>query len=372
MISSDRNILISGSTVAERMKQYGMLVGELHIVLMSDARHGLKDKQLSNNVWVYTTNSSVRYMRPFNAARLGRKVVFDSQFVRGESLITTQDPFECGWAGLKIKKRWKIPLEVQLHTDPFSPYFSGLLNQIRKIIARRVLRNANSVRVVTTGLKAKISAFTSADISVLPIYVDYKRIEEAKISFDLHTRYPWHFILLVVSRLAPEKNLSLALRVLVLVRERFPDTGLVIVGSGPEEGRLKVFAQKLKLEGAVEFVGWQDDLTSFYKTANVFIQTSLFEGYGLSLVEAGLSGLPIITTPVGIAHELEGGKDAYIYPANNVEAFANGIVDLIENNQRRENLRLNMKSTLEAMLMSKEKYLKELKSNWEKTAVKFA
>ncbi|MDO8589654.1 MAG: glycosyltransferase [bacterium] len=370
MISSDRNILVPGSAVSERMKEYGNLVEELHIVLMSDARHKLKDKQLSNNVWVYTTNSPMTFMRPFNAARLGRKVVFDSQFVRGRSIITTQDPFECGWAGLRIKKRWKIPLEVQLHTDPFSPYFSGLLNQIRKIIARRVLRNANSVRVVTLGLKTKVSAFTSADISVLPIYVDRKHIEEAKISFDLHTRYPWHFILLAVSRLAPEKNLSLALRVLVLVRERFPDTGLVIVGSGPEEGRLKALTQKLKLVGAVEFVGWQDDLTSFYKTANVFIQTSIFEGYGLSLVEAGLSDLPVVTTPVGIAQELENGKDAYIYPANNIEAFANGIVDLIENNQKRENLRLNMKQTLEVMLISKGEYLKELKSSWEKTALK--
>lgn len=368
MISSDRNILVPGSAVSERMKEYGALVGELHIVLLSDAEHGLKDKQLSNNIWVYTTNSSLNFLRPIDAFRLGKKVVFDSQFVRGRSIITTQDPFECGWVGLKVKKKWRLPLEVQLHTDPFSPYFSGLLNQVRKIIARRVLRNANGVRVVTLGLKSKISGFTSANIRVLPIYVDKKKIEDGKISFDLHARYGWHFILLAVSRLSPEKNLGFALRVLALVREKFPNTGLVIVGSGPEEKVLKLKVKSLKLEDVVEFVGWQNDLASFYKTANVFVQTSFFEGYGLSLIEAGLCGLPIITTPVGIAQELEHGKDALIYPVDNPELFAQGVVDLIENNYKRENLRTNMKHTLETKLMSKADYMAQIKDSWVSTA----
>ena len=132
MLSTDRNIPILGSAVSERMKEYGALVEELHIVLLSDSSHKLKETKLSDNVWVYPTNSSFKVFRPRDAAKLGKKIVFEKKFVRGESLITTQDPFECGWAGLKIKKKWRIPLEVQLHTDPFSPYFSGFLN-IRKL-----------------------------------------------------------------------------------------------------------------------------------------------------------------------------------------------------------------------------------------------
>jgi len=372
MISSDRKILEEGSAVSERMKEYGALVEELHIVLLSDARHGLKDKQLSNNVWVYATHSSINFLRPIDACRLGKKIVFDSKFVRGKSIITVQDPFECGWVGMRIKRKWRIPLEVQLHTDPFSPYFSGFSNSIRKTIGRIVLRNADSVRAVTEHLKSQISSLTEAQIRVLPIYVDRKRIEKAGTSFDLHTHYPWHpwrFIMLSVSRLAPEKNLELALAVLALVQKRFPDTGLVIVGSGPEEKVLKLKVKSLKLEGAVEFAGWQDDLSSFYKTADAFIQTSLFEGYGLSLVEAGLSGLPVVTTSVGIALELEHNRDAYIYPPSYPELLAQGVTDLIENSQKRENLRTNLKHTLEHKLLSKADYMAKIKEHWEKTAV---
>jgi len=368
MISSDRNILVPESLVSKRMREYGKLVEELHIVLMSDKSHGLKDKQISENVWVYQTNSLVNILRPFDASRLGKKIVFDKKFVRGQSVITAQDPFECGWAGSQIKKKWRIALEVQLHTNPFSPYFRGFQNRVRKVFAKRVLRNADSVRVVTNNLKEKISSLTSADIRVLPIYVNKQTVEEATVAFDLHTRYHWHFILLAVARLAPEKNLQLALQVLAQVRKLFPDTGLVIVGSGPEENKLKKLAKKLMLGGAVEFVGWQNELASFYKTANAFIQTSYFEGYGLAFIEAGLSGLPVISTPVGIATELEAGKDAYIYPLDKPDMFVNGVIDLIRNNSKRENLRMNMKRALEVKLISKDDYMAQIKAGWEKTA----
>jgi len=371
-IGSDRKLFEDNSAVSRRIIEYGTLVEELHIVVFALGSLGLKEKQIASNVWIYPTNSSSRWFYVHDAVRLGRNIVPERKFVRGRSLITTQDPFESGLVGTKIKGKWRLPLEVQLHTDPFSPYFSGFLNSLRKRIARRVLRQADSVRVVTESLKSRITQFTSADISVLPIYVEKEKFENAQISFDLRARFGWRFILLTVSRLSPEKNLGLVLEILARVRKRFFDTGLVIVGSGPEEKSLKAQVKSLKLEESVEFVGWQDNLASYYKTANVFIQTSLFEGYGLSLVEAGLSGLPVITTPVGIAEELEHGKDAYIYPTTRPDLFVAGVEDLIENNQKRENLRTNLKHTLENKLLSKEDYLNEMKVNWQETAKKIS
>jgi len=367
MISTDRNILTPGSAVSERMKEYAGLVDELHIVLLSDKSHNLKETSLTPKLWVYPTNSSSKWNRSRNAASLGNKIVLDRQFVRGRSLI------ECGLAGLKVKKKWRLPLQVQLHTDPFSANFSGFINFLRKQIGKKVIKNANSIRVVNEGLKKQLIenfGAPSEKISTLPIYIDRQKIEDSRVLFDLHTRYGWHFIILTVTRLSPEKNIGLQIQILQKVRERYPDTGLVIVGSGPEEERLKELAAKLHQDRNTAFAGWQDDLGSFYKTANVYLQTSLFEGYGLSLVEAGLHGLPIITTPVGVAEELEHGKDAYICPSGNVERFADAAIDLIENNLKRENLKINIKRTLEAKLLSKEEYMQAIKTGWEETSLK--
>ena len=166
MISSDRNILAPGSAVSERMKEYGALVEELHIVLLSDLGHGLKERQLSENVWVYPTNSFINFLRPLDAGQLGKKIIFEKKFVRGKSLITA-DSIECGWAALRIKRKWRVPLEIQFHTDPFSPYFSGFQNMVRKFFARKVLRNADAVRVVTQDLKSKIlNIISDAQVSL--------------------------------------------------------------------------------------------------------------------------------------------------------------------------------------------------------------
>lgn len=372
-IGSDRNLFVEGSGVSERIKEYGSMVKELHIVVMSTGAHGLKEKKLGENVWLYPTNSLTRWLYPFSAARIGKRLIYERKFVRGRSVITAQDPFECGLAGLMVKKKWRIPLEIQLHTNPFSPYFAGFLNNVRKNMAEKVLRAADSIRVVSQELKQKLTAESlglKAGISVLPIFVDVERIEEGHISFDVHARFGWHFVMLCASRLASEKNLSLAIETLARVRASFPDAGLVIVGSGPEESRLKSLARKLGVDRNVAFEGWQENLSSYYKTASVFLQTSFFEGYGLALVEAGLSGLPVISTPVGIAAELDAGKDLYICPQGDAGCFSAAVMDLLEHNHKRENLRLNMKRSLGQKLLSKSDYMAQIKANWESTASK--
>ncbi len=367
MISSDKNILSPESAVSLRMKEYAALIGELHIVLLTKGKDNFIETKLTDNLWVYPTNSISRWFYPTDASKVGKRIVYEKNFVRGKSLITTQDPFECGWIGLSIKNKWRIPLEVQLHTDPFSNQFYGALNSIRKVLAKRVLKNADHFRVVTHTLAQKINEVYGVDatkISVLPIYVDKERITKGELAFDLHGKYSWHFILLTVARLTPEKNLSFALEILKKIHTRFPLAGLVIVGSGPMEETLKKQAKKMGLDTRVAFEGWQEKLYSYYQTSNAYLQTSKFEGYGLSLIEAGLSGLPIVTTPVGIAQELENGKDLFICREGDIESFAGAIYEIIENNRTRENLKLHIKETLNNTLLSKDEYLKILRENW--------
>ena len=323
MISSDRNIGVAQSAVSERMKEYGKLVSELHIVLLSDRSHKLKNQKLGENVWVYPTNSLNKFLRPLDAVKIGRRIDCN--------LITTQDPFECGWVGARLKQVKKVPLEVQLHTDPNSSQFVGLLNIIRKQIMRQVMKKADSIR----------------DVARLPIYVDRQRIEGAP-TFDLHKKYGFKKVLLMVTRLAKEKNIELALAVLKKVRELSPETGLVIVGSGPE---------RFEPQENVVFVGWQEDLCSYYKTADVFIQTSKFEGYGLALVEAGLSGLNVVSTPVGVATRL---KNVVI--AQTVEEFVKAIQSVDGKHV------LELKRELEDVVLTKEMYMSKIKDNWDRTA----
>ncbi|MBX4199209.1 glycosyltransferase [Candidatus Parcubacteria bacterium] len=360
MIGSDRMALTPGSAVSSRLKEYAGLVDELHVVLLSDRGHNLSNTKLSDNLWVYPTNSINKFLRPIDAARIGRGIVCD--------LITAQDPFECGWAGLKVKKALRIPLEVQLHTDPFSERFGGFLNSIRKIIAERVIAEADSLRVVSSAVADKLIKrfnLSAGRVSILPIYVDRARLDTGSVPFDLHERFGWQFVMLTVSRLTKEKNLPLALKVLEKAKLIFPNIGLVIVGSGPEEGHLRSLSKSLGVEKNVAFAGWQEDLTSYYRSANLFLQTSDFEGYGLSLVEAGLAGLPVLTTAVGIANDLENDKDAIICPVGDTECLLRGAHALIEDNAKRETMRMSLRDKLDTTLLTKTEYLGRMASAWQ-------
>lgn len=364
MISSDRNIALKGSAVSSRMKEYASLVDELHIILLSDSSHGLKETEIDKNIWVYPTNSLFKFLRPLDAIRIGKKLVINKNFVRGLSVITAQDPFECGWSAIKIKEKWRIPVEIQLHTNPFSPFFSGYLNKIRKFIAKKTIQHADRIRVVSDELKEELSKFTRAPISVLPIYIDVNRIKTSQVNYDSHSTYGWAHVLLSVSRLSPEKNIETIVESLKIIKKHYPDTGLLIVGDGPEKEFLIRKVNKLGLQGYVEFVGWQEDLASFYKTADVFVQTSLFEGYGMAILEAGLSGLPIVTTPVGVAKSLADEDAVITIPFGRADILASSVINIFEHSYIKERLGLNFRKTIQSILCTKEEYLNKLKENW--------
>lgn len=353
MISTDRQILAPESSVSMRMKEYGELVNGLHVILLSDRKHYLKETRLSDKVVITPTNSLNKFIRPIDAVNIGLKIDCN--------IVTTQDPFECGWVGARLKKAKGISLEVQLHTDMFSSQFNGLFNFVRKFISKSVIKQADSVRVVTQSLSKEIIDrynINTSKVNVLPIFVDRKNIDD-ETTFDLHDKYGFRTVILSVARLEPEKNMMLAIKAFANIVSSSPHTGFVIVGSGSEEYKLREFVSSLNLEKNVVFVGWQNKLSSYYKTADIYLQTSHFEGYGLSLVEAGLNGLPVVTTYVGVAKDLD---KALI--ASGIDEFVHNLSFLICNLDKRKNIGQELKKELGNTVLNKETYLSRLKDNW--------
>ncbi|MDE1966806.1 MAG: glycosyltransferase, partial [Patescibacteria group bacterium] len=111
-------------------------------------------------------------------------------------------------------------------------------------------------------------------------------------------------IVLMVGRLEPEKDFELAIDSWPLVLKALPKAGLVIVGSGSRLEALKERAEKVGAGDSIAFEGWGGNyLASYYKSCDLFLVTSLFEGYGMALKEAQAAGCRIVSTDVGIARE---------------------------------------------------------------------
>lgn len=368
MISTDRNIFIRDSAVAFRMARYGALTQELHIIVFAERSLGLENQQIGPNVWVYPTNSRNRWFYVRDAVAVGRRITRERKI----NLVTTQDPFEAGLAGMRIAKIAQAQLQVQVHTDFLNPWFlrQSLLNRVRARIAPRVLKAANGIRVVSPRIKGTLlKAFPAiaGRVVVLPIFVDVKRIREHTPTIDLHKQHPqFEQIILVVSRLEDEKNVALALYTFQKVFQKYPKAGFVIAGSGRGERQLKTLAKKLGLEKSAVFVGEQSDIYSYYKTADVLLLTSNYEGYGMVLVEAAAADCPIVTTDVGIARDLmQNSEQEFVCPVGDVECLAREVIRLLKNKSLREVAVLKTQAVLEHLVVpDSETYLKHYGDLW--------
>jgi len=130
--------------------------------------------------------------------------------------------------------------------------------------------------------------------------------------------------LLFVGALHPRKGLLTALEAMA----RLPEVPPLVVVGPPKHGASAVEAavSRLGLEGRVELTGHvgHDELAALYRSAEAFVFPSLFEGFGLPVVEAMASGTPVVTTTAGSLPEVAGDA-AVLVPPGDPEALAAGI-----------------------------------------------
>ncbi len=97
-----------------------------------------------------------------------------------------------------------------------------------------------------------------------------------------------------VGRLCYEKNQSFLLDVFARFHEREPRSRLLLVGSGPEESRLREKARELRIAETVIFYGTTSHVERLLWAMDIFVFPSLFEGLGIAAIEAQAAGLPVI------------------------------------------------------------------------------
>ena len=374
-IGTDRKLFEENSAVLSRNIQYASKMDELHIIVFSLKKLDLKAYSI-DNLHVYPTNSASRSHYVFDAYRIGKQIIGnpDARSGRGADpgigfenarnvIISTQDPFETGLVGYFLKKKFNFPLQLQIHTDFLSLYFkNSFLNKIRVRIAKFLIPKADGLRVVSEMVETSIKKyFPNLKIvrDVLPVFVDIEEMVDTKPSADIKVKFPqFKFIILMASRLTREKRIDLGLKAFKKVLSQFSYAGLVIAGDGPLKKDLENLTNKLGLGNNVVFVGWQSDLISFYKTANLFLLTSEYEGYGMSLIEAGACGCPVVTTQVGIAETslFVNNKNSFVCEVGDTECLSESILKLITDNTKRELFKREMRDSIKSIMITREEY----------------
>ncbi len=210
----------------------------------------------------------------------------------------------------------------------------------QKLIAGPILKRA--ARVIANSAFTRdlaISLGAVADRTVVvnpgspsPRAVDAPRVEALRDRLGLTGR-----VVLTVARLVPHKGIDLALRALP------EDASYLVVGDGPDRGRLEALAQQLGVAGRVRFAGRlsDDDLAAAYGLADAFVLPSRdlgdggVEGFGIVLLEAASFGVPVVAAESGgIADAVIDGTTGLLVRPGDVDGLTRAVRVLLSDPAR--------------------------------------
>jgi len=357
-LSNDPSIFEEGSASRLRMRAYADEVaktgGVLHILSRSK-----KHAEITEGPLMLHGSSGNKLAVLLTLKRRARKLVRTEAI----GIVSAQDPFEHGWIALHAVRGTKAKLHVQLHTDVFSPWFTrgGMArsphvrvpaaNHIRRFIAGRVLPRADGIRAVSQRIKDSLIARYGArmeSVSIIPIQVSTGLPDKVPLP---EPAFP--FTLFTASRLEPEKRIEDILYALSWIKDAYPAVGLMIAGEGSERNTLERLAAKLGIADRVRFLGWRTDARSLMQSAQAYIQASAYEGYGITLIEAALARVPIITSDVGVVGEVLKGNDAVLAaPPGDANQVMHNIRRMIEDPRARIELAMHAETAAKEHLAS--------------------
>jgi glycosyltransferase involved in cell wall biosynthesis len=136
------------------------------------------------------------------------------------------------------------------------------------------------------------------------------------------------FLIGTISRLVPQKDLDCLLKSFKIVLTRYPESKLLIVGTGYMEKTLKDLAVQINISDNIIWVSKTDKIEFYLKALDVFVLSSIYEGFGLVLLEAMYYEAPIVASNVSAIPEVLGGEHLGLSLAGIPESFAEKIIML--------------------------------------------
>jgi len=147
--------------------------------------------------------------------------------------------------------------------------------------------------------------------------------------------------LLFVGRLAAVKGLPVLLESLTEIKKTMPEVVLTVVGDGADRVMLETQAADLGLSNNVEFVGYQSQaaVRDYLQQTDVFVLPSFAEGVPVVLMEAMMSGVPVVATQIaGVSELVEDGVSGFLVPPSDGDALGDRIQTLLADGELRQKL----------------------------------
>jgi len=247
--------------------------------------------------------------------------------------------------------------------------------EIKNNLRYRITYNSLADMIVVNSFATKNTLLKSAawllDEKIKVVYhgIDYEKYSVTNTK-NIRTELglsQQDFIIGFVGRLNVQKGVKYMLDAFKLVAEEFKNVHLVIAGTGELERMVKEFATKFNLEDRIYLLDFRKDIPDLMRTFDIFLLPSLWEGFGIVLIEAMAAGKPVVATSTSSIPEIvEDNRSGILVPPENTGAISNALKKLISEPELRikygkEGQKIvREKFTIERMINDYEKIFYEL------------
>ena len=242
-----------------------------------------------------------------------------------------------GFLSVFVQQLFGIPVVTTAHgTDIF-----GLQGVFPTFIKKITVTRAAGVTVVSRALTSAVDSIAGKQVNaeVIPMGVNSSKFCPDKRDDLIRIRHGIEGpFLLFVGRLTEVKGLEFLIDAIPLILHKFSDLRLIVIGNGEQERELRTQATERGLDSHVYFLGSlpNSELPAYYATADVFIGPSIrvtggvTEGFGLTFVEAAMSGCPVIGTMTGgIGEIIKDNETGFLVPERDSVSLAEKITYIL-------------------------------------------
>ncbi len=259
--------------------------------------------------------------------------------------------FLSGILGYLLKKITGKPYMMTIQSADFSVYHPRanikLIKLVYQFIEKKIFRNAIKCHAVSNYLKEHFAKYGRKDAIVIPNGVDRfefrpdlnKRKTRKELGFDTD-----NLIIACGSRLEHKNGTHDVVEAANYLKERIKDFKIVVIGDGPDRGKLEKMIKKFNLEDKIYLLGYilHPEVPKYMAAADIFVRPSLAEGFGIIFIEAMAAGAAVVGTPVGgIVDFLKHNENGLFCEPGNPKDIAEKIELLIKDEQLRNKLMEN-------------------------------
>jgi glycosyltransferase involved in cell wall biosynthesis len=236
-----------------------------------------------------------------------------------------------GMLARRIAKKYGVPYIITEHSSVFAVngiQDGGLLKQVA-----HAYRESKGVFAVSRPFGDLLqNRFPGISVGYLPNVID-PELEEKQVVFE-KIRPPGDFVFLSIGELKPIKNHRLLIDGFKRLKEKHPESSLKlwIAGDGPLQNELADYIAQTGLQADISLLGRLDRAGVFEALTNCdcFVLTSKFETFGVVLIEAMLTGKPVVTTRCGGPASFVTEETGMVVENDNAEALANAMERMMQ------------------------------------------